>query len=354
MNASKFVPAFALLAVNLLPTAMTASHSSTTLSTNNAATVGVSTIAVKDSARGRNLTTEIWFQADSSAKAEGFSAILPIASIPLAQNSEPASDFKKRPLVVISHGNWGTRYSQGWLASRLVKAGYVVVSPSHPGTMNDDRTATGAFRLWDRSEDVRFALSAVLKDPKWTSLIDQDRIVFWGHSFGGWTGVSLAGGKFDVNQEITACKEQTPRDMYCNGLLAEDISKISLAGSDGSYVDNRFKAFYLTATGPVRGMTVPSLKAISAPMLFDTAQFDEVLAPEMNSTWAAKIVPTATEIVRPVGHFVYVPLCKPIIGKLAASLICTDLKGVERADIHEKVGTDVVRFFDKSLDIKRQ
>jgi predicted dienelactone hydrolase len=354
MNVTKFVPALAIFAVNLLPAAITAAHSSTTLSTNNAATVGVSTIAVKDSARGRNLTTEIWFQADSSAKAEGFSAILPIAAIPLAQNSEPAADFKKRPLVVISHGNWGTRYSQGWLASRLVKAGYVVVSPSHPGTMNDDRTATGALRLWDRSEDVRFALSAVLKDPKWTSLIDQDRIVFWGHSFGGWTGVSLAGGKFDVNQEITACKEQTPRDMYCNGLLAEDISKISLTGSDGSYADNRFKAFYLTATGPVRGMTVPSLKAISAPMLFDTAQFDEVLAPEMNSTWAAKIVPTATEIVRPVGHFVYVPLCKPVIGKLAASLICTDLKGVERADVHEKVGTDVVRFFDKSLDIKRQ
>jgi predicted dienelactone hydrolase len=255
--------------------------------------------------------------------------------------------------VVISHGNWGTRYSQGWLASRLVKAGYVVISPSHPGTMNDDRTAAGALRLWDRSEDIRFALSAVLKDPKWASLIDQDRIVFWGHSFGGWTGLSLAGGKFDMNQEIAACREQTPKDMYCTGLLTEDISKISLTGSDGSYADNRFKAFYLTATGPVRGMTVPSLKAITSPMLFDTAQFDEVLAPEMNSTWAAKMVPAATEIVRPVGHFVYVPLCKPIIGKLAASLICTDLKGVERADVHEKVGTDVVRFFDLSLGIKR-
>jgi predicted dienelactone hydrolase len=354
MNATKFVPALAIFAVNLLPAAINVSHGTTILSTNDTATVGISTIVVKDVARARNLNTEIWFQADSAAKAEGFSPILPIAAIALAQNSEPAADFKKRPLVVISHGNWGTRYSQGWLASRLVKAGYVVVSPSHPGTMNDDRTAVAALRLWDRSEDVRFALSAVLKDPKWASLIDQDRIVFWGHSFGGWTGVSLAGGRFDVNQEIAACKEQTPKDMYCNGLLAEDISKISLTGSDGSYADNRFKAFYLTATGPVRGMTVPSLKAITAPVLFDTAQFDQVLAPEMNSTWAAKLVPSATEIVRPVGHFVYVPLCKPIIGKLAASLICTDLKGVDRADVHEKVGIDVVRFFDKSLNIKRQ
>jgi predicted dienelactone hydrolase len=354
MNAIKLVSAFALSAVNLLPTTMTPSLSQTTLSTSSAAIVGTSTIAVKDAARGRNLSTEIWFQADSSIRPEGFSPILPIATIPLAQNAAPSADFKKRPLVVISHGNWGTRYSQGWLASRLVKAGYVVISPSHPGTMNDDRTAAGAVRLWDRSEDVRVALTAVLKEPKWAALIDQEQIVFWGHSFGGWTGVSLAGGVFDMNQEMSACKEQNPKDMYCNGLLTEDMSKISLSGIDGNYADSRFKAFYLTATGPVRGMTVPSLKAITTPMLFDTAQFDEVLAPDMNSTWAAKIVPTATEIVRPVGHFVYVPLCKPIIGKLAAALICTDLKGVERSDVHEKVGTDVVRFFDKSLNIKRQ
>jgi predicted dienelactone hydrolase len=353
MNSTKLVSLLAISAASFLPVAVTQSYGTTTLSTNYAATVGTRTLAIKDTERGRNLTTEIWFQADSSAKAEGFSPILPIAAIQLAPNSDPAADFKKRPLVVISHGNWGTRYSQGWLASRLVRAGYVVISPSHPGTMNDDRTSAGALRLWDRSDDVRVALSAVLKDPKWAALIDQDKIGFWGHSFGGWTGVSLAGGKFDMNQEIAACKEQTPKDMYCNGLLTDDLSKISLEGSDGSYADSRFKAFYLTATGPVRGMTVPSLKAITTPMLFDTAQFDEVLAPEMNSTWAAKTVPNATEIVRPVGHFVYVPICKPIIGKLAAALICTDLKGVERADVHEKVGADVVRFFDKNLDIKR-
>jgi hypothetical protein len=80
MNLTKFVPALAIFAVNLLPAAVTAAYSSTSLSTNNAATVGISTIAVKDTSRGRNLPTEIWFQADSAAKAEGFSPILPIAS----------------------------------------------------------------------------------------------------------------------------------------------------------------------------------------------------------------------------------------------------------------------------------
>jgi predicted dienelactone hydrolase len=345
MKANSLLLALCVIAVNFSPLAIGQSHA--------AAVVGTNTIPVKDSSRSRNLTTEIWFQADAAAKVENFSVVLPIAGIPIAPNSAPAVDFIKRPLIVISHGNWGTRYSQGWLASSLVKAGYVVVSPSHPGTMNDDRTMTGAVRLWDRSEDVRVALSAILKDPKWSAMIDQDKIGFWGHSFGGWTGVSLAGGKFDFDQQITACKEQSPKDMFCNGLLTEDISKISLAGSDAGYADSRIKSFYLTATGPVRGMTIPSLKAISAPVVFDTAQFDDVLSPEMNSSWVAKWVPGAIEIIRPVGHFVYVPICKPFIGKIAASLICTDPKGVERSEVHEKVSADVVRFFDKTLGVAR-
>jgi predicted dienelactone hydrolase len=345
VNSKKLSLAVGLAAFTFIPVAVAQS--------NPVFVVGTSTLAVKDTSRGRNLTTEIWFQGDAAAKVENFSVVLPITGIPLAPNSEPAAEFKNKALIVISHGNWGTRYSQGWLASKLVKAGYVVITPSHPGTMNDDRTLTGSVRLWDRSDDVRIALSAVLNDPKWSTLIDQEKIGFWGHSFGGWTGVSLAGGKFDFNQLIGACKEQTPKDMYCNGLLTDDISKISLAGSGASYTENRIKAFYLTATGPVRGMTVPSLKAISVPVAFDTAQFDDVLAPEMNSSWAAKMVPGATEVIRPVGHFAYVPICKPFIGKVVASLICSDPKGVERSEIHDKVANDVVRFFDKNLGVAR-
>jgi hypothetical protein len=52
MNATKLVPALAIFAMNLLPATVAVSHSSTTLSTNNAATVGISTIAVKDPPEG--------------------------------------------------------------------------------------------------------------------------------------------------------------------------------------------------------------------------------------------------------------------------------------------------------------
>jgi predicted dienelactone hydrolase len=219
--------------------------------------------------------------------------------------------------------------------------------------MNDDRTLSGSIRLWDRSDDVRVSLTAVLKDPKWSPLINADQIVFWGHSFGGWTGVSLAGGRYDFNEQMAACKEQTPKDMYCQGLSTENLSAVSLSGSDGSYTDARFKAFYLTATGPGRGMTAATLAQIRKPMMFDTAQFDDILAPKINSSWLASAIPGATEVVRPVGHFAYVPICKPFLGKVLASLICTDPKGVERAEVHAQVSADAIRFFDKHLGIAR-
>lgn len=314
-------------------------------------TVGTATIDVVDDARGRMLTTEIWFEAAKGTVAKSVSKVLPIAPIQIAQNATPSADFKKRPLIVISHGNWGNRYSQGWIAIRLVQAGYVVITPSHPGTMNDDRTTAGAIRLWDRSDDVRFALSTVLKDARWSPLIDADRIGYWGHSFGGWTGVSLAGGRYDFKQLTSACAQQTPKDMYCDGMAAKDVAEVSLVGAGSDYRDSRFKAFYLAASGPGAAMTVASLGQIRAPIRFDTAQFDTVLAPAINSTALAALIPSATEVIRPVGHFAYVPICKPLIGRALASLICTDPNGEDRATVHQQVGTDVVTFFNTHLAV---
>ncbi len=311
--------------------------------------VGSTTLPIIDATRGRQLASEIWFQAQAGTPSGSFSPLLPIAAIEISKNAMPASEGGKKPLIVISHGNWGTRFSQGWMARQLVQAGYVVVTPSHPGTMNDDRSMTGAVRLWDRSQDVRQVLDHLLADPQWSALIDRTRIGFLGHSFGGWTGVSLAGGRFDHAAQFAACQTQSPKDMYCAGMLGEDLSAISLAGGDADYRDPRIKAMYLVATGPARGMTTASLKQINVPIVFDTARLDDVLAAADNSSWLAAQIPGAREVVREVGHFSYVPLCRPLIGKLVASLICTDPAGVDRTAVHEAVGANAVAFFAQQL-----
>src|SRR5260370_15219774 len=123
----------------------------------------------------------------------------------IAPTAGPQPPLRKQPLIVISHGNWGSRFSQGWLALELVKSGYVVLSTSHPGTVGDDQSAAGRYRLWDRSRDVSFALDEVLKTPKWAALIDQDRIGFVGHSFGCWTGISIDGGRYAAASTKACC-----------------------------------------------------------------------------------------------------------------------------------------------------
>lgn len=213
---------------------------------------------------------------------------------------------------------------------------------------------SGRLRLWDRSRDVSFALGEVLNDPKWAALIDETRIGFVGHSFGGWTGVSLAGGRYDPGQQRSFCEKLVKkRDFYCNAILKDDIAGVSATDAAESFRDPRIKAFYIMASGPGQGFIAESLKSISAPFIVDTAGFDEILEPHANSTAIARQIPGAREVTRAVGHFAYVPECRwligPLVTKIAGLPLCDDAPGVDRAQVHRQVAPDVVAFFNKNL-----
>jgi len=321
-------------------------------------TVGTASIEMDDKAHARKFVSELWFEAAPGSKVEEFSVRPPLRAIGIARNAEPAPGLGKQPLIVVSHGNWGSRYSQGWLAIRLINAGYMVLSTSHPGTLGDDQSAAGRLRLWDRSRDVSFALTEVLKHPKWSALVDENRIGFAGHSFGGWTGISLAGGQYDPARQRAFCETSPKRDFYCDGTLKDDISGVQTTDATGSFKDNRFRAFYLMAAGPGQGFSEESLKSITVPFVVDTAELDEILEAAANSSALAKRIPAAREIVRPVGHFAYVPQCKRLVGPLlaraAGTPICDDPKGVDRGSLHQQVADDVVDFFNKQLALKHR
>lgn len=315
--------------------------------------VGTASIEMENQANSRKSVSELWFETAADAKVENFSPRLPLRSIAIARNAAPLPSARKRPLIVISHGNWGSRFSQGWLALELVRNGYVVLSTSHPGTLGDEQTAAGRYRLWDRSRDVSFAIDAILKHPKWTALIDPGRIGFVGHSFGGWAGVSLAGGRFDPQLQRAACAKAAKKDLYCEGTLKDDIAGVPANDAGESFRDARIKAFYIMGSGPAQGFAAESLPAISVPFVVDTAQFDEVLAPQANSSALARQIAGAREVIRPVGHFAYVPECRWLLGPVLASVagipICNDPDGVDRASVHRQVTRDVIEFFNKSI-----
>ncbi len=316
-----------------------------------AGVVGTVTIEMDNQAVSRKITSELWFEAAAGASVEQFSVRPPGRAIAIARNAAPEPSSGKRPLIVISHGNFGSRFSHGWLAVHLVNGGYVGLSTSHPGTMAGDQSATGRYRLWDRSRDVSFAIDEVLKHPRWSALIDETRIGFVGHSFGGWTGVSLAGGRYDPVQQRAFCERAQKRDFYCAGTLKDDIAGVPATDAGESFRDTRIKAFYIMASGPGQGFIPESLRSISVPFMVDTGQFDEVLEPQANSSALARQIPGAREVRRPVGHFVYVPECVGPIPE-SATLICRDPTGVDRSVVHQQVASDVIEFFTRHLSRK--
>jgi predicted dienelactone hydrolase len=315
----------------------------------------VGAITIEMDNNSRKFPVELWYEPVSWAKVEELSFRAPLRPIRVARGADPRRDVARRPLIVISHGNWGTRYSLGWLALKLVEAGYVVVSTSHPGTLADDQTVAGRFRLWDRAVDVSFVLDQVLIDPKWAPLIDGRRIGFVGHSFGGWAGASLAGGRYDPARQRAFCAMSAKKDLYCDGTLKDDVSGVQAADADRSFQDARIEAYYIMGSGPGQGFSEESLKAISAPFVVDTAQFDEILEPGANSGTLATLISGAKEIRRSVGHFAYVPECRSIIGPILARIagipICNDPDGVDRAAVHQQVARDVIQFFNTELRV---
>ena len=163
---------------------------------------------------------------------------------------------------------------------------------------------------------------------EWAPLIDGRRIGFIGHSFGGWTGVSLAGGRYDPARQRAFCETSVTKDFYCDGTLKDDMSRVPAADADRSFHDARIKAYYIMGSGPGQGFSEESLKAISAPFVVDTAQFDEILEPGANSGALATLISGAKEIKRSVGHFAYVPECRwiigPILARVAGIPVCND------------------------------
>jgi predicted dienelactone hydrolase len=340
--------------ISLLMTAALCASPLAALTANAQGPVGAITIEMDNDFR--KFPVELWYEPVSGAKMEEVSIRPPLRPIRVARGADPRRGVAKRPLIVISHGNWGSRYSQGWLALKLVDAGYLVLSASHPGTLGDDQTIAGRFRLWDRAADVSFVLDRILNDPKWAPLIDGRRIGFVGHSFGGWTGVSLAGGRYDPARQRAFCENSANKDFYCDGTLKDDVSRVQAADADRTFQDARIRAYYIMGSGPGQGFSEESLRAISAPFVVDTAELDEILDPRANSGTLATLISGAKEIRRSVGHFAYVPECRSIIGPILARVagipICNDPAGVDRAAVHQHVARDVIAFFNTELRVE--
>lgn len=154
----------------------------------------------------------------------------------------------KAPLVVISHGFAADRHFLDYLANHLASHGLVVVTIEHPKSNinwlasiafgNNPEAVLPASEFVDRPLDVSFILDQLTEINQrrgfWQGKLATDRVTMIGHSLGGYTALTLAGGELDLGAVRQFCQtrspwERSPADWFQCGMEELPVQNLQLA-----------------------------------------------------------------------------------------------------------------------------
>ncbi|MBD2450031.1 alpha/beta hydrolase [Nostoc sp. FACHB-152] len=198
-------------------------------------------------------------------------------------NNQPASPF---PLIVISHGLASDRYALAYLAQHLASYGFAVAALDHPGS-NSQRFQQYFAGLAgppeprefiDRPLDVKYVLDELQRlatvNASLKGKINFQQVGAIGHSFGGYTVLTLAGAKLNFAQLRRDCYPN--RSLNLSLLLQCQASE--LAPKDYSLQDSRIKA--VMAINPINSSVLgqSGLSQIKVPAMLVTGSQD-IFAP---------------------------------------------------------------------------
>lgn len=315
--------------------------------------IGFQHITLTDEANNRPLEVAVFYPISSSSQTTTVGENAAFPGITVGKNAVPESG--EHPLIVVSHGYGGSWFNQLWLAQALVKQGYIVAAPNHPGTTFKDMRVENAQALWQRPHDLSRVITALLATPEKTGQVDAKRIAAVGHSLGGWTVLALAGGRFSVEQfekdclthaGLASCK------VYDKMQVAKNAA--SRAQLDMPLADPRISAVISLDMGLARGFTAESLAAIHIPVLIMAAGYpNEELPAELESHDLANKLPPAHSMYKEIAdatHFSFMQRCKPGAVEIINAenpgdgMICLDGGQRSREQIHQEVAKDVSEF----------
>jgi predicted dienelactone hydrolase len=245
----------------------------------------------------------------------------------------------KLPLVIVSHGRGGWFGQHDDVVEALADAGFVVATINHPGDNGNDSSKRDTLSLWEsRPADIIRLLDFMLNDWKDKALLDPARVGFFGFSFGGATGLMLAGAKPDFGRVAGFCTDKT-------GVCAQLHS--GETPPDPPH-DARLRAAVI-ADPPSGFFTRDNLAAIKIPLQFWRAELGGAGVDPSGTERVAKSLPGTPDVhTMPAGHFGFLPPCSP---QFAANLprFCSDPPGFDRAAFHREFDASVVGFFRKHL-----
>ncbi|HEV2701475.1 MAG TPA: hypothetical protein VGV09_07580 [Steroidobacteraceae bacterium] len=183
------------------------------------------------------------------------------------------------PLVAISHGSGGSPLLYRTLSLLLARHGFIVALPKHPGNSLGDNDLADSPRIFrERPRQLIALLDALSADATLAAALAAEPVTAIGHSLGGYTVLSVAGG-----QPWSRSRQPIPVPH-----------------------DERIGALVVMAPACGPFLAPHSLAAVSAPILAFTAEHD-VLTPdaEVRAALAGVADPARVSIrtVPNAGHF---------------------------------------------------
>jgi predicted dienelactone hydrolase len=200
------------------------------------------------------------------------------------------------PLVIISHGLGSTRESFAYLAGYLAMHGIAVVAIEHSGS-NDQQVFALLEGLSDavvadeeflrRPLEVTLTIDALSRaqatNPALRGQINFQQIGLVGQSFGGYTGLALAGADLDLENLGQGCP---PGLVTINPSILLQCQATRLGNPDGSLRDTRIKSIFII--NPI------------GSLIFGEQGFSQIEVPVMVvSSTADTIAPAFPEQIQP-------------------------------------------------------
>ena len=315
----------------------------------------------------RPLRTAIWYPAAAGAgKSETIFGGPPdqevFVPVQVVSGAGIANAQHKYPLVLLSHGTGGSAVQMMWLGHYLAAHGYIVAAVNHHGNTAAERqyVAQGFLLYWERARDLSVVLDKLLADPLFGPRIDRKRIGAAGFSLGGYTVITIAGGRFSANEFDSFCRSAA-RDFTCEPQPEfPDAPKIfaqlkqtdrtvkeSLRHAGDSFRDQRIRRVFAIAPALGSGFTASGLTGVRIPTFIVVGEADTVAPPRTNAQRYARYIMGAKLKILPgeIGHYTFLAECNAH-GKSILSL-CRDADSVDRALIHRQVAQMAFEFFEK-------
>jgi predicted dienelactone hydrolase len=317
--------------------------------------VGMTQLEFSDpAAGGRSLNFMLIYPAAPERTATPFKIFLS-SNVHLYKDAPPVVDGLRHPLIVFSHGAGGNGSVYAWFGEYLAAHGYIVAMAYHYRANTYDSSALYVRnRIWQRPRDISLDISHLLEDKTWSPRINPDQIGVAGHSQGGFTALWIGGA--EVNPDLFVAYQRGWKNNEMVPAYVREQMSVDAKPALGVR-DIRVKAVFAMAPGDIRGfgMDAAGLRRTVVPAYIIVGAGDTTTPPTENAEFAAKYIPHVQLDVLPgpVNHEIFGNE-RDQIGRDNYPEACVDARGVNRAELHEYIGTAALRFFDSHLKVRRQ